>query len=247
MDAPELPKAVRNPPKAVVIGGVVAGGILLFVWWRNRSATAAAVDTSTIDPLTGLPYSAEANTGATGGNAGEGAVGLSATVDAGGGGITDQASWTADAVSKLSGTYDPSALYAALGSYLAGSPISSDQAVIVRAAWAASGKWPFIPASYTLDTSGGSTPGTGGGGGTLPTPAAPQATTTRTSVHLSTGAIPGATLYEWQVNGADHAHTSGPSYTYPAHPGTHYNFSVSARVGTQYTPKSGNTAVTTPK
>jgi hypothetical protein len=242
-ELPELPRAVRKPSKAMVIGGVAAVAVIGYLWWRNRSATTTTPD-ATIDPLTGLPYSAEANAGATGGNAGVGASGLSDTIDASGTGIHDQASWTADAVAKLGGSYEQSAIYDALGAYLAGQPINSDQAVIVRSAWAASGKWPFIPASYTLATTG-STPGTGGGATPI-TPAAPTATSvTRTSVKLATATIPGATKYEWAVNGADHAHTSGPAYTYSARPGTTYQFSVRAVVSGHDTAQSASTTVTT--
>lgn len=240
-ELPELPKLTRKPPKAVVIGGLAAAALVGWVWWRNRNATDAA---TTTDPLTGLGTGAEANLGATGGNAGIGAVGGSAPIDASGGqGIHDQASWTADAIDKLGGTYDPAALYDALGAYLAQQPINNDQAVLVRAAWAASGKWPFIPASYTL-TASSSTPGTGGS--TQVTPATPTATNvTRSSVSLTTAALPGATSYEWQVNGSDHAHTTGPSYRYAAKPGTTYTFSVRAIVGGHDTRQSGSVTVTT--
>lgn len=233
---------IRKPPKPVIIGGLIAGGILAFVWWRNRSAVNAA--TSTTDPLTGLSTGAEANTGATGGNAGGGLGGLSDTVDVSGdtSGVHDVPTWTADVIGKLGGTYEPSALYAALGSYLAGQPINSDQAAMVRAAWAASGKRDFLPASYTLTTAG-STPG--GGGATAPTPTTPYATVSGVRVSLSTGSLPGATSYEWAVNGADHAHTSGPTYVYEGKPHTTYRFSVRAVVNGHDTPQSGSTSATT--
>jgi len=241
-ELPELPAAVRKPPKAVLIVGAVAAGVIAFMWWRNRNAVDAA--TVTTDPLTGLGTGAEANVGATGSNAGVGAEGLSqgTTGDAT---IHDQASWTADVIDKLGGTYEPAALYDALGAYLAGLPVNADQAAMVRAAWAASGKWPFIPASYTLSTTG-STPGGGGPG--VVTPAAPTASAvTSSSVTLSIPALPGATSYEWRVNGADHAHTSTPSYRYPAKAGTTYRFSVRAVVNGHDTANSAETSVTTDK
>ena len=243
-ELPELPKLTKKPPKAVIIGGLAAAALIGWVWWRNRSATDTATTDPTIDPTTGLPWSAEANTGATGGNAGIGAVGGSEPIDAGGDqGIHDQASWTADVIDKLGGTYDSAALYDALGAYLAGQPINNDQAALVRAAWAASGKWPFIPANYTL-TASSSTPGSGGA--TQVTPATPTATNvTRATVSLTTAAIPGATSYEWAVNGTDHAHTTAPAYRYSAKPGTTYTFSVRAIVGGHDTRQSGSITVTT--
>jgi len=241
-ELPELPRVVRKVPKPVIVVGVVAAGVAAAIWWRNRSAAASTVD-PTIDPLTGLPYAAEANGGATGGNSGIGAVGSSPAVDMSGTGIHDQASWTADVIDKLGGTYDPAAIYDALGAYLASQPINADQAVIVRAAWAASGKWPFIPASYTLSTTN-STPGAGGS--TQVTPATPVATSvTRSSVSLTTAALSGATSYEWAVNGADHAHTTSPSYRYAAKPATTYRFSVRAIIGGHDTRQSGTLTVTT--
>jgi len=159
-DLPELPKKLNKP---VVIGVILAGGLLVYVWWSHRSSVDAATTDSadaTIDPLTGLPYSAETGTD-TGLNAatGSGDLGTSSPIGSDSGGIVDQAGWTADVVTKLGEVYNPDSIYQALGDYLAQSPLSSDEAAIVRAAWAASGKLAFLPQSYTLKTSG-STPGT---------------------------------------------------------------------------------------
>jgi len=81
--------------------------------------------------------------------------------------------------------------------------------------------------------------------GTLPRPAAPHATVSGSKVTLSVPAVPGATLYEWVVNGADHAHTSTPSYVYQGKPKTTYRFSVYVTAGQAHSLTSTQTTVTT--
>jgi hypothetical protein len=245
-ELPEVPEIGKlKVKKPVVITVVIGVGIVGYLWWRNHSATdAATLDPNAVDPLTGLTYGVESGQ-PTGVNSASGTGGEQDTVDASGTGIHDGASWTADVVDKLGGSYDPAALYDALGAYLAGQEITADQAVIVRSAWAASGKPPGGPDTYRLTQSGGGTPGAGSGA-TGAAPAAPVATSvTKSSVKLSTVALAGASSYEWAVNGADHAHTPGPSYTYAARPGTRYTFSVRAIVNGHDTAQSGTTTVTT--
>ena len=68
---------------------------------------------------------------------------------------------------------DPSFVSGVLGKYLSSQPLTSDEANVVRMAWAFSGKPPQGPNTFTLATSGGSTPGGSAGGNNkapVPTP-----------------------------------------------------------------------------
>jgi len=115
------------------------------------------------------------------------------------------------------------------------------------------GLTPATPYSFTvaaLSATGTAGPtGTAVSVKTLAALGAPTAPTiskaTATSVTLSTKAIPGATSYEWRVNGADHAHTATPTYRYGTKPATAYRFSVRAIVDGHDTPVSPETTYTT--
>jgi hypothetical protein len=147
--------------KTVAIVTLAGAAIIGVVWWRQGHDTGAAAATpaDAIDPLTGLPYSVESGTD-TGLNSGTGHGYDTSPVDANppSNGVTDIPSWVNDALAKLGATMDAGAVSRALGDYLAQVPLTQDEAAIVRQAWAVSGKWPFLPQSYTLATNG-STPG----------------------------------------------------------------------------------------
>ena len=88
---------------------------------------------------------------------------------------TTDEQWTAAVVQDLENIgYDPQAVATALAQYLGSQPLTSDQVVIVRLAWAYEGRPPQHP-SLPINQSGGTTPpppppGGGSGGGTPPPP-----------------------------------------------------------------------------
>lgn len=157
--------------KYVWYGLGAAGIIAAWYWWRQRmaSASSTATDPNAIDPLTGLPYSAEqsGDTGFVNPNP------VTSIDTRTGNGITDNQAWVADVIDKLGNIgQDPSFVGAVLGKYLASQPLTLEEAAVVRMAWAFSGKPPNGPNSFTLATTS-STPGgtTPGGSGNSKSPA----------------------------------------------------------------------------
>lgn len=155
--------------KKWVWGGLaVAGSIAALYWFRRRNQSASAPD-ATIDPLTGLPYSAENQpaTGYVNPNP------VQSVIDSTGA-VTTNAEWTADVIGKLGNIgMDAGFVGAVLGKYLASQPLTLEEAAVVRTAWAFSGKPPQGPDNFTL-SSGSSQPG----GGTVPPPHDPAPGTT---------------------------------------------------------------------
>lgn len=145
--------------KYVWYGLGTAGLIAIWYWWRQRTSsasTSSTTDPNAIDPLTGLPYSAEqsGNTGYVNPNP------VTAIDTTTGNGITTNQAWVADVIDKLGNIgQDPAFVGAVLGKYLASQPLTLEEAAVVRMAWAFSGKPPQGPNNFTLAT-GGSTPGT---------------------------------------------------------------------------------------
>lgn len=156
-----LPAIGTVERKYVLAGGAVVAGIVAYAYWKHRSASSAANAASAIDPATGLPYSAEnqATTGYV--NPNPNADG-SSTVS-GTGAITTDAQWTADVETKLTGLYDATFLVNTLGKYLAGQALTSDEALLIRAAWAVSGHPPgnqqIILTTTNPNPGGGTTTG----------------------------------------------------------------------------------------
>ena len=171
---PPMKKSTRN---WLIIGSVGAAGIVIWYIMRAKSqqgAGTAATDQS-IDPATGIPYSQEYS--------GYGGYGV------GGGGVPQQfgyydpttgafisgtgstgtvigpgtnASWAQQVEAYLQGVgYDPTAVAAAIGKYLTGQTLSSDQAGIVAAATGFFGN----PPQYVPPISQGTPTGNGTGGG----------------------------------------------------------------------------------
>lgn len=164
----DVPLVGRVERKWVIAGGLTAVGIAAW-WYLSGRSRKAAADAAAIDPLTGLPYSAEQGTG-TGGYVNPNPV--QSVIDGTGGRITTNAEWAA-AVTEALGNLgiDPNYLAGVLGKYLGRQPLTLTEAATVRTAWAYKGKPPEGPDSFTLETGGGSTPG--GGGGTTPPPPPP--------------------------------------------------------------------------
>lgn len=252
-----LPVVGSTSRRALLIGGVGAVAVMGLLWWRKRQ-TAAATPTVGADTTgdSGV-YDPNAPVDSTdlSGGAYTGTTGIS-------GGVTStpatDAQWTAQVMTALLGIVDPTALSAALGKYITGQAVTGDEESLIDQAIAVGGYPPVggpggYPPAIRTQAAGGQTPpggGVTGGGDTggLLTPTAPRASSiTSTSVQLTTSAIPGATLYEWSDGHANHAHTSGPSYTWThLAPKSTHRFSVQS-VGPKSQPGafSPETVVTT--
>jgi hypothetical protein len=167
-----MKKSTRN---WLIIGIIGGGAIVVYYVMRSRSAAAAgstAADQG-IDPNTGIPYSQESSglnspygttpslygytdpsTGAFISGVGSGSTGVVTAP-------STNASWAQEVESYLGNLgYDPMAVAAALGKYLTGQTLSSDQAAIVAAA---QGFWGNPPQGAPPIST---TPPAGNGGGT---------------------------------------------------------------------------------
>lgn len=167
-----------NVPKPVMIAALAGGvGIIGYAWWRRSSGGGAAAtdptatdptatDTSgTIDPSTGVPYAQE-----YGSYTGIGASGYYADQSTGaviGSGYgptqiapaTTNAAWAQQVEATLTALgYDPVTTAAAIGKYLTGQPVTSDQAAIVQAAIGQQGYPPEGALPIHTQTSTGQTP-----------------------------------------------------------------------------------------
>lgn len=153
MPTVDIPGVGPVERRNVWIGLAAAVGVAGFVWLRRRNQAAASPD-ATVDPLTGLPYSAEnqPSTGYVNPNP------VQSVIDSTGA-ITTNAEWTADVIGKLGNIgMDSGFVGSVLGKYLASQPLTLDEAAVVRTAWAFSGKPPQGPDNFTLSSTS-STPG----------------------------------------------------------------------------------------
>jgi hypothetical protein len=175
----------------VLAGGAVVVLAVGYGWYRNRQANAAAATsaaggsgTSGIDPATGVPYADESGAGidpATGypygsaqdqealaqlgGGSGFTGGGGGGPITTGtSGGYTTNGQWAQAAESYLVSTVggDANTVAAALGKYITGQPVTSDQVDVIEQAIAFTGYPPVNgpngdPPAYTL-TQGGPPP-----------------------------------------------------------------------------------------
>lgn len=136
---------------------------------------------------------------------------------------TDQ-QWTAAVVNSLT-YYEPGYLYGVLGQYLARQPLSTDEATVIRAAWAAVGRPPGNQQIITAtDTS---TPGTS------KVPAAPTGLKLvrigATSITFTWSPVTGATSYMVYRSDGAKAPATGASFTTATlKPNTTYGWTVAA-------------------
>jgi hypothetical protein len=173
---PPMKKSTRN---WLIIGTLAAGGLVVLYIMKSRASVSAATagantaDQGGVDPATGVPYSEEygyqgaygttpsvygyvdPSTGAyiTG-------TGASSTVTA----PSTNASWAQQVEAYLGQLgYDPTTVAAALGKYLTGQTLSSDQSGIVSAAQGFFGQPPQgAPPTITVPPTGQTpSPGTG--------------------------------------------------------------------------------------
>jgi hypothetical protein len=186
----DMPKSgaskMSGKKKATLFGGaVVVGGIGIYLYRKHAASSATtgatatdpnATDPNAIDPNTGIPY-ADETAGAAPGQLGTYNP-VTGTYTPGLGGIpggnapASNAMWAQSAETFLvSEGYDPMTTAAALGAYLVGVPLTTDQYSIVQAALAFEGQPPQgAPPVQTVGGGGGGQGGggTGGGGGKPP-------------------------------------------------------------------------------
>jgi hypothetical protein len=240
------------------IAGVPAWGVGVFLaviaivvygYIRSRQSDSAAAtsattpaDTTTdasVDPNTGIPYADEVDTGSSiDPNTGEPyssesnfPVGLTAQ---GTPAPSTNVQWARLALDELIAKGDdPSLVSNALNAYMSGDTLTAAQQGIVNLALTMFGAPPegVLPVGATPPPTGtGTTPAAPGVPATPSTPSA--SSITKSSVVLKTNAVPGATLYEWYMNGAPHEHSATPSYKMVGLKSkTTYQFSVAARAG----------------
>lgn len=253
----------ENPFKGLSKGQKVAvgvgGAVTVFLVYRSYSkakaassanaATAAAspatVDPNSIDPTTGLPYGSAADTAALAAQSGVGVGGGTGyDPNAGyynpvptGSAPTTNSAWAQYVEQQLTSIgYDPQTVAAAIGRYLAKLPLTADQAQIVQVALAEAGPPP--QGSYTIITTGGSTPASGGSAA-LPAPTGLRVSNKNAhEFSLAWNPVQGAHNYGVQVtqlNGVKVAdfQVSGPGATVSSqtHPGFTYHVGVQALPG----------------
>lgn len=182
--------AIGPVKKPIAIGAVVGlGGLVVIYYYRKNQAnqqaasaaqqtandTASAADTgTTIDPETGYPYGSPEDQAALASlsygllptQSGYGGGGY--PYDNGqqpppsGGGFTSNAQW-AQAAEQYMGSSGADAIAAALGKYITGQPVTSDQQTIIQEAIAAEG-FPPVPGPGgfppSIDLQSGGTGGT---------------------------------------------------------------------------------------
>lgn len=138
------------------IGGIVAGGVILYEYRKQKTAaanavvpTAADATVTALDPNASNDYSA-----ATGGAIGSPYGGVN-TVNLNTS-PTSNADWVQKATTALIGlSYDPATVAAALGKYILGAGLSSNELQIVQAALGQLGNPPqAVPAPTLAQPSG---------------------------------------------------------------------------------------------
>lgn len=182
-DAPAIPKKstgkkLTTQQKWLLGGGIAAGGIVGVIFLRrasssssnaNNASASGTADSSDIDPATGYPYGSaaddealEAEYGAYGTTEGELGeydpltgtyVGEEATTA-----ISTNAEWTQYALSELEDAgYNSTTAAAALGAYLGGTPLTTDQYQIVQTALGLAGNPPTSVGAPQLASSSSNT------------------------------------------------------------------------------------------
>lgn len=215
-DTIEIPHLGSFKKNQVIAVGGVAGGIVVYAWWRARGhapTVDAAEAPEPVDPFEG----------SFGTNGGVGAV--SGYPDRGSDTTTTaprtNAEWSQLAAEKLADSYDPNVINAALGRFLGRQPLSSLDQEVVRAAIARAGYPP--EGSYTV-ISGGNTDITVAPGGVTARAGGPTYAT------VSWSAVAGAgTYYVYREGTARPTVAKGTSLQWSGLPaGGTVKFAVSA-------------------
>lgn len=138
----EIPKIGSVKRQHLYIVGGVAGGVVVYAWWRARSAPADGTAEEELPPED--PFQGMTDSGGGGSVTGYG----------GGGSDTQQtgprtnAEWTMLATERLLGSYEMQAITDALGSYINRKPLTATEQRIVQAAIAVAGYPP--EGSFTI-------------------------------------------------------------------------------------------------
>lgn len=190
-DEIKLPGGLHVKKEVAIGGGILLTAVVIYFYRKNKAqqaAAAAAAQTAantttagqtgtTIDPQTGYPYGSPEDQAAlaamsygqlpTYGSGPGGNYGpyYNPPGPGGGGGFTTNAQW-AQAAEQLMGSNGADATAAALGKYLTGQPVTSDQQTLIQEAIAVEGYPPVagpngFPPSINL-TAGGPPPPGGG-------------------------------------------------------------------------------------
>lgn len=218
----EVPVAGKIPQKKLLIGaGVLAAAFVGWRYWQARNTADGespitdgefgAVDTS-IPGVIGAVSPTNEYGGDTGATDAPGDTSQ----------IKSNAAWTAYARAQLAGSYDDATVTTALGNYLGGQPLSTDQQAIVRAAIAVAGYPPV--GSFVIIPGGNTTVSLAPGDLRV------QAATT-TTVTLAWNPVAGADNYRLEY-GTETKTISGSSTTVSGlAANTSYTFRVAALNG----------------
>lgn len=247
--------AGKEIPKWAVYASAGAAAVGGFLWYRNRSSSSTASSTGTaagsslVDPATGIPYADETAGNYAGYTQGTSGLGyglptsdITGSLLSNGTSFTSNAQWAQAVEAGLTGLgYDAQAVGAAVGKYLLGVPLTSDQVTIVQTAVAEFGPPPvgthnIIAGGTAPPPAPGGTPPPAGHG---PFPAPGGFRVTGKSAHgfsLAWNAVPGAQAYRVkvvQLNGhvAADFQESGTTAAIPGSPGWSYHCSVQALPG----------------
>jgi hypothetical protein len=197
---------VKSTPKmGWIIGGAVALGVGVYVWWKHKQSETASTPTTTAGyGYAAYGYHAGYGYGTTPiyGGYGAGGLGLGYPGQYGSpygyhpGPPTSNAQW-ATAVETSLGTqgYNAMAVSAALGKYLTGGQLTADQVGIVQAAIAFNGD-PPVPGSNGYPPAIHSSGSGGGGNATNPVTGLKVTNPGTTGVDISWTASTGATSYQ---------------------------------------------------
>lgn len=217
---------IGRTKRAYVFGAAALVAVIVgYAYWRRAASTAAAAEPDYYADLrTGSDTGSDAYTGAADSISGSsGTAAYDATPRA----ITTDQDWVAAVEAQL--TYlEPGYLATTLGKYLARQPLTSDEADVIRAAWAARNRPPSNPPIVLASSS--STPGTTS---TIPgrvTGLVVSPTSTATETHLKWSPVSGATGYRVvRGDGAQTLTTTDTKITITGlKPATVYDYSVEA-------------------
>lgn len=245
----DLPAVGPTKKLYVVVGGAAVALVAAYAYYRHAQASSS----NTTDDTATTADDAYAGTGTDGSDLYTGAYGQSISGDAGSSyydslpstPTTDQ-EWVALVQDDLSYA-EPDYLVGTLGKYLARQGLTTDEAALVRSAWAVAGHPPGN--QPIIMASSGSTPGTT----TSTTPAAvtgiKQVRVDKGGVSLDWNAVPTAVAYRLFVGGKQSGNSVAYSNAYVdlPKPGTKYTVGVAAVNGAGKAGPTTTTTVTTKK
>lgn len=230
------------PPKQKKVLVVVGVGAAAYVAWRWFSAPASSDAPPTVTSSTDAEG---AGTGIIGSNVG-GSENVGNTSNTGTDAIDTNNEWFAEAVDRMAnGGWNAQAVQSALGDFLTGQSLSTDEATIVRAAVGAMGGYPPGGPQSIKETPGVSD------ASKLPAPTGLKVTaSTASTVDLTWNAVTNAKQYRVYRSGAAFNVASSvdtKAQVAGLQPGTSYTFYVAAGLDSEkFGPRSAGVTVKTP-